>query len=111
MKNKIKEEKLSPSVFIMNFRAEVPNPNPILFCLIMSNYYNGRMLKGSGVNDFYVLVYGKIYSTDGLVDDTELNQIDLIPVDRLSILENIRLYNVLKWLFINEDQHYYNDIN
>lgn len=90
--------KMTPYIYIMNFLAEIPEPEPFVFCLILANQYKGEVLWNSG--NFIVKIDGRYYDTEGEIYEDELDIVTWSNVDTLSVLESANSYEQMKWCFI-----------
>jgi hypothetical protein len=104
--------------FIKSFTSEIKEPNPFLFSLILANKFNGVIFvkdnKDGSMIDFVVFIDDKLYDMFGEVKFKDVDIENYISFDKFSSMFNVREYNHLKWLFINEineDELYYNNIN
>jgi len=91
--------KKNPYIFIMNFLAEVPEPNPFLFNLILANQFKGEVLYCEG--DFITKIKDKYYDVEGEVLSDELELHMWSRLDLLSIFETVESYEACKWFFTN----------
>lgn len=105
---------MTPHVWINNFSIEMEGkmPNPFIFAVMLSNNFNGKVFVCE--DDFIVRINGEFYDFNGFIDSDDLNMDDYIPLDKLSLLENVKLYHYVKWWFVApfvEDELYHINVN
>jgi hypothetical protein len=103
--------------FINKFKNEVRNPNIFAFSLILSNAFDGTILmKNNNDNtmvDYVVLIDDLLYDIFGVVNFKDIDIENYKAVNAHDFMLNIKLYNSIKWFFINEmneDELYHRDI-
>lgn len=106
--------------YINDFTSMVREPNILLFSLMLANKFNGQVLMYQDEKeydahpDIIVMINGKLYDMFGEIDNGTVELDSYMLFDKLSMLQNIKVYNYFKWVFINEcneDQEYYNEMN
>lgn len=102
---------MTPYIYIQNFRNELggfDKPiNPIIFCTMLANKFNGEMfvmLDEEMLVDIVVKIKDKFYDADGIVDEESLDIHDFIKYDKLSVLYDASAYNQIKWWFLLEEK-------
>ena len=91
--------KMNPYIYTMNFLAEVDEPNPFVFCLMLCNQFKGELLWCEG--EYLAKIDGKYYGVEGEFDKEELVLEEWALLDKLSILESVDSYESVKWFFVN----------
>lgn len=110
--NKIKY--MTPHIWINNFLIEMngATPNPFIFSMMLANEFNGKVLVFD--DDYIVRIEGDYYDFNGLINKEDLDLDDYVVVNKLSLLDNIKMYNYIKWWFITpyiQDEIYHVNMN
>lgn len=105
---------MTPHIWINNFSIEMEGrmPNPFIFSVMLANKFNGKVF--SCEDDFIVRINGEFYDFNGIIDTEDLDLDEYVIIDKLSILDDVKMYNYIKWWFIHpfiQDELYYINMN
>jgi hypothetical protein len=105
---------MTPHTWINNFSAEMEGkmPNPFVFSVMLANNFNGKVFVCE--DDFIVRINGEFYDFNGCIDSEDLDLDEYVILDKLSLLDNVKMYHYIKWWFINpfvEDELYHINMN